>query len=46
MFCSSSEKIAVRFTIISNIVVTTLVPINKKGVALFIKGIFEQEQSF
>ena len=41
MFCSFSEKMAVIFTIISNIVVTAGVPINKKESDLLIKGIFE-----
>ena len=45
MFRSSSEEMAVSFTIISNIAVTTRVSINKKGVDLFIKGIFEPQQN-
>ena len=35
----------VRFTVIINVAVTTHVSINKKGVCLFIKGIFKPEQS-
>ena len=31
MFRSSSEKMVVSFTVISNIAITILVPINKKG---------------
>ena len=42
MFHSSSEKMAVSFTIISDAAVTTRVSINKKG-ADFIKGIFKLE---
>ena len=45
MFHSSSEKMAVSFTLISNVAVTTRVSIKKKGVDLFIKGIFKPEQS-
>ena len=45
MFRSSSEKMAVSFTVISNVVVTTSVSINKKGADLFIKGIFKPKQS-
>ena len=45
MFRSSSEKMAVSPTIISNVAVTTRASINKKGVDLFIKGIFKPEQS-
>ena len=44
MFCSSSEKIAVSFTIISNVAVTKRLSINKKAVYLFIKGIFKLEK--
>ena len=45
MFRSSSEKMAVSPTIISNVAVTAGVSISKKGVDLFIKGIFKPEQS-
>ena len=45
MFCSSSEKMALSFTIISNVAVTTHISINKKGADLFTKGIFKLEQS-
>ena len=45
MFRSSSEEIAVIFTIISNIAVTTRVSINEKGADIFIKGIFEPQQN-
>ena len=45
MFRSSSEKMAVSFTVISNIVVTRRVPINKKKADLFIKGILKPEKS-
>ena len=45
MFFSSSEKMAVRFTVISNVAVTTGVSINKKGVDLVIKGIFKPKKS-
>ena len=45
MFRSSSEKMAVSFTIISSVAVTTRVSINKKGADLFIKAIFKPEQS-
>ena len=44
MFRSSSEKMAVPFTI-SNAVVTTRLSINKKGADRFVKGIFKPEQS-
>ena len=46
MFCNSSEKMAVSFTIISNVAVTTRVSINKKGADLFTKGIFKLLFSF
>ena len=45
MFCSSSKKMMVSLTIISNVAVTTGVSINKKGADLFIKGSFKPEQS-
>ena len=36
----------VRFTVMSDIAVTTCVPINNKGADLLISGIFEPKQSF
>ena len=45
MFCSSSEKIAVGFTIIGKVSVTTCASINKRGTDLFTKDIFKPEQS-
>ena len=45
MFHGSSEKMAVSFTIISDVTVTIRVSLNKKGSDLFIKGIFKPEQS-
>lgn len=45
MFRNSTEKMAVSFTVITNIAVITHAPINKKGVDLLIKDIFEPEQS-
>ena len=42
---SSSEKMAVSFTVISNVAVTRRVSINKKGEDLLIKGIFKPEQN-
>ena len=45
MFRSSNEKMAVSFTIISNVAVTTGVSIDKKGADHFIKAIFKPEQS-
>ena len=45
MFSSSSKKMAVSFTLISNMAVTTHAPLAKKGADLFIKGIFFPEQS-
>ena len=44
MFRSSSKKMAVSFTIISDVAVATRVSINKKGADLFIKAIFIPEQ--
>lgn len=41
---SSSEKMAVCFTVISNIAALTRVPINKKRAHLFITDIFQPEQ--
>ena len=45
MFRSSSEKVAVSFTLRSNTAVTTGASINKKKADLCIKGFFEPEQS-
>ena len=45
MFRSSSEKMAITFTINDNVAIITRVSINKKGADLFIKGIFKPEQS-
>ena len=45
MFRSSSVKMAISFTVISDVAVTTCKSINKKEGALFIKGIFKPEQS-
>ena len=45
MFRSSSKKMAVSFTIISDVAVATRVSVNKKGADLFIKAIFIPEQS-
>ena len=45
MLYSSSDKIAVSFTIISNVAVTAHVSINKKAADLFIKGILKTENS-
>ena len=45
MFCSFSDKVVGRFTIISNVAVTTRANITKKGPDLFIKGIFKPQQS-
>ena len=42
---SSNKKMAVSFTLISNVAVTRCVSINKKGVDLFVKGTFKAEQS-
>ena len=44
MFRSPSGKMAVSFTIISKVAVTTRVSKNKKGEDPFIKGIFKPEQ--
>ena len=41
---SSSGKMAVSFTVLSNVAFTTSVSINKTGADLFIKGIFKVEQ--
>ena len=43
--CNSSEKMAVSFTIISDVAVTACVSINKKGADLFIKGILKTEKT-
>ena len=43
--CSSSGKIAVGFTIIGKVSVTTCASINKRGTDLFTKDIFKPEQS-
>ena len=45
MFCSSSEKMAISFTVISDVAVTTWKSISKKDGDLFIKRIFKLEQS-
>ena len=45
MFHSSSERMAVSFTVISIVAVTTRVSVNKKGADLFIKGIVKPKQS-
>ena len=44
MFCSSSKKVVVCFTIISNLAVTTRVSVNNVRADLFLKGIFITEQ--
>ena len=44
MLCSSSEKVAVCFNIISNLAVTTRVSVNNVRADLFLKGIFIAEQ--
>ena len=46
MFCSSSEKIAVGFTIIGKVSVTTCASINKRGTDLFTKDIFKPDKVF
>ena len=44
MLCSSSKKVAVCFTIISNLAVTTHVSVNNVRADLFLKEIFITEQ--
>ena len=45
MIHSCSEKVAVSFTVISIVAVTTRVSVNTKGADFFIEGIFRSEQS-
>ena len=45
MFHSSSEKMVVTLTVISNVAVIARVSIKKKEAGLFMKGIFKPEQS-
>ena len=45
MIRSPTEKMALSFTVISNVAVTACVSINKKGADRFIKGIFKPKQS-
>ena len=46
MLCSSSKKVMVCFTIISNLAVTTHVSVNNVRADLFLKGIFITENEF
>ena len=43
MLCSSSKRVAVCFTMISNLAVTTRVSVNNVRADLFLKGIFITE---
>ena len=43
MLCSSSKKVTVCFTILSNLAVTARVSVNNLRVDLFLKGIFITE---
>ena len=44
MLCNSSEKVAVCFTIVRNLTVTTQVSVNSVRADLFLIGIFITEQ--